>query len=131
MKAGRSVDIFDLYEWLPGHGENEIKIYKEGTELFVAVAYDAMSGVCERKLLFTSVCSFYVQAFPGPSLFKADEGEATSILRGVLVEYPESEAAVAWENHFGSPRVARHYSVAFLAENILLTVIAGAVRIGK
>lgn len=129
MKLGRSVDVLDPYQWLPGHGESGVKIRMDGTELLVTVAFDGAIGASERELRFSSVCSFYVQAFPGPSILEPGEGETASILRGVLVEYPESDAAKAWQRHFSASREVRHYSVAFLAENLLLVVLAGGVSL--
>jgi hypothetical protein len=125
MKIGRSVEILDPYEWLPEHGESGVKIRMEGTELVVTVVYDGEASLCERELRFSSVCSFYVQAFPGPSILDVEECDVASILRGALVEYPDSEASIAWARHFGDSRAVRHYSIAFLAENLLLVVLAG------
>ncbi|QYD71071.1 hypothetical protein KZJ38_18435 [Paraburkholderia edwinii] len=129
MKIGRSLEILDPYEWLPGYGESGVKIRTEGTELVVTVAYDGETGLCERELRFTSVCSFYVQVFPGPSMLGIDKGDAAPILQGALVEYPDSEAAIAWAQHFGGSRVVRHYSIAFLSENLLLIAFAGGVTL--
>ncbi|MFC0399339.1 hypothetical protein [Paraburkholderia rhizosphaerae] len=128
MKIGRSVEIFNPYEWLPGYGESDVTFRTEGGDLVVTVAYDGENGLCERELCFTSVCSFYVQSFPGPSMVDLRDGEAASILRGALVEYPDSEAAIAWTQHYGGSRVVRHYGIVFLAENRLLVALAeGAV----
>lgn len=124
MKIGRSVEVHDPYDWLPKHGENGVSLRTEGSKLIVAITYDGANGACERDIEFTSVCSFYVQAFPGPSLLDVEGGEAT-ILEGKLVEYPESEAAAAWKQHFSYSRTVRHYCIAFLSENLLLVVLAG------
>lgn len=129
MKLGRSIEILDPYEWLPGHGESGVKIRTEGRELLVTVEYDGTSEVRECELRFTSVCSFYIQAFPGPSLLGAEGAATDSILRGALVEYPDSEAANAWAKHFGDSRMVRHYSIAFLAENLLLVILAEGVSL--
>jgi hypothetical protein len=129
MKMGRGIEALDLYEWLPGHGENAVAIRTEGADLIVTVAYDCDAGVSERQLRFASVCSFYAQAFPGPSMLGLDGGEAALLLRGVLVEYPDSDAALAWSQHFRDARRVRHYSVVFLAENRLLVVLANGVSL--
>jgi hypothetical protein len=131
MKVGSGIEILDPYEWLPGHGENAVKVRTEGTELIVTVMYDCDAGVCERELRFSSVCSFYSQVFPGPSMLEVEGVEAALLLRGVLVEYPASEAAMAWSQHFGSARVIRHYSIVFLAENLLLVVLASSVALNE
>ncbi|MFL9982208.1 hypothetical protein [Paraburkholderia sediminicola] len=131
MKNGYSIEVFDFYEWLPGHGERRVGIRTEEGDLLVTIFYDETYGVHERELRFASVCSFYVQAFTGPSLLAAEDCATSSILRGALVEYLDSEVAVAWARHFGDVRVVRHYSVAFLAENLLLVVLAGGVSLGE
>lgn len=125
MKAGRGIEVLDPYEWLPGHGENAVKIRTEGTDLIATVVYDCDAGIRERELRFTSVCSFCSQVFPGPSMLEVEGGQVALLLRGLLVEYPDSEAAMAWSKHFGEPRIVRHYSIVFLAENLLLVVLAG------
>ena len=131
MKVGSGIEILDPYEWLPGHGENAVKIRTEGTELIVAVMYDCDAGTCERELRFGSVCSFYSQIFPGPSMLEIEGVEAAMILRGVLIEYPASEAAMAWSQHFGSSSTIQQYSIVFLAENLLLVVLAGSVVLNE
>jgi hypothetical protein len=127
MKVDGSAEILDPYDWLPEHGENSVKIRMEGTDLIVTIMFDGVTGASERELRFSYVCSFYVQAFPGPSMLGPDVGEVAPLLRGALVEYPQSEAATAWKRHFSDTREVRHFSVAFLAENLLLVVLAGGV----
>jgi len=131
MKIGRGIEALDLYEWLPGDGENAVTIRTEGVDLIVTVAYDGDAGPCERALRFASVCSFYSQAFPGPSMLGLDGDEARLLLKGVLVESPDSEAAIAWSQHFRDSRRVRHYSVAFLAENRLMSVLANRVSLNR
>ncbi|WP_408914421.1 hypothetical protein [Brucella pseudogrignonensis] len=128
MKVGRGVEVFNLYDWLPGHGENGVKINIKGTDLIVNVEYDGEYGVVERSIIFTSVCSFYHQIFPGPSIIGLDWGaKSNSDLIGSLVEYPASEAAIAWMKALGNSRVIRQFGVLFLAENIQIIVLSGDV----
>src|ERR1700748_359835 len=115
---GRSIEILDAYEWLPGHGENSVKVRTEGSGLIVTVKYDGGAEVCERELRFTLVCSFYSQAFPGPSMLGIEKEAAALLLRGVLVEYPDSKAARGWVRHFQNSKPCRHYEILFLAENL-------------
>lgn len=131
MKMGRGIETLDLYEWLPGHGENTMTMRTEGADLIVTVEYDTEAGVRKRELRFASVCSFYTQAFPGPSMLGLDGGEAALLLRGALVEYPDSDAALAWRQHFRNARNVRHYSVVFLAENRLIVVLADGVSLNE
>jgi hypothetical protein len=131
MKVGRAIKVLDPYEWLPGYGENAVKILTEETDLIVTVVYDSGSDERERELRFTSVCSFYSQVFPGPSMLNFEGGEMELILQGALIEYPDSDAAAAWSRHFGNSRTVRHYSIVFHAENLQLIVFAGGVLINN
>ena len=121
MKIGHSVEVANPYDWLPAHGESGVKMLVEGSDLVVTVSYDSEDGIREKKMRFHSICAFHVQAFPGPSLF-VDESVTSSVLQGALVEYRDSEMAAAWEKHFGGARSVRHYSIAFLAENLILII---------
>jgi hypothetical protein len=121
------VEILDPYDWLPGYGENAIALQTEGTDLLVAISYDGENGPSERELQFKGVCSFYMQTFPGPSMLQEMPVDATPLLRGLLVEYPDSNVALSWRNHFGGLRKLRHFSIAFSAENRLLVVVADSV----
>ncbi|MBU9310192.1 hypothetical protein [Burkholderia multivorans] len=127
MKVGRAIKILDPYEWLPGYGENAVRIRTEATDLIATVVYDSGSGEREHELRFTSVCSFYSQVFPGPSMLNFEGGQMELILQGALIEYQDSDAAVAWSRHFGNSRTVRHYSIVFHAENLQLVVFAGGV----
>lgn len=121
------VEILDPYDWLPGYGENAIAIRIEGTNLLVSISYDGENGTSERELLFEGVCSFYMQTFPGPSMLQEVPVDATPLLRGLLVEYPNSNTALSWRSHFSGLRKLRHFTIAFSAENRLLVVVAEGV----
>lgn len=127
MAISKYVEILDPYDWMPSYGENAIAIRTEGTDLLVAISYDGENGPSERHLLFQSVCAFYVQTFPGPSMLKDQPDDAAPLLRGLLVEYPGSEIALKWRSHFGPTREPRHFAIAFSAENRLLVVVADGV----
>ncbi len=131
MKIGHGVEALDPYDWLPGHGETKVGIRKERADLIVTVTYDDDAIERQRELRFSAVCSFYMQTFPGPMMLGIEAGDANLILRGVMVEYPDSEAAAAWTRHFNDARAVRHYSIAFLAENLLLTVWADSVALSE
>lgn len=128
MKVGRGVEVFNLYDWLPGYGENRIKINSEETDLIVTVEYDGKCGPIKRNIRFTSVCSYYYQIFPGPSIVGLDWGtKRNSDLIGSLIEYPASEAAIAWMKALNNSRIIRQFGVLFLAENIQIIVFSGNV----
>lgn len=124
MKSGRPVVALDVYEWLPGHGESHVAIRSDGLEWIVAIDYDdpAGDGVWQRELRFHTVSCFYRASFPGPSLMAIDLQKGEGL--GTLVEYPESEAAVAWRRHFGNTRPVKHYAIWFLSENVAIQVFA-------
>ena len=131
MNMGRSIEILNPYEWLPGHGENSVEVRTERGGPIVTVGYDGDADARERELRFTSVCSFYSQVFPGPSMLGIEKRAAALLLRGVLVEYPDSKAARAWVRHFQNSRRVRHYEILFLAENLQLVVFAAGVSLSE
>jgi hypothetical protein len=124
MNNGRNIEIVDLYEWLPGCRAASVRIRMENGDLLVTIVYDGPEGARERTLLFSFVCSFSMEAFSSTAMLC--EQDAT-VLNGAVVEHPDSEAAIAWSKHFGRWRVVRHYSIAFLSENLLLVILAGGV----
>ncbi|MDR3544132.1 MAG: hypothetical protein P4L69_24745 [Desulfosporosinus sp.] len=129
MEAGRAIKVIDPYEWLPGHGENRINLRKQNRTLLVDVEYDGEKGVMTKIFNFTDVCAFCVEAVPGPVLSNLTYSVKSPFPIGSLVEYPDSEAAVAWMQHYGDGRIVKHYSIVFLAENLLLVVFAGDVSL--
>jgi len=68
---GRGVAVLDLYEWLPGYGENCVDIRTKGAELSVVIAYDGEKGELKKELAFTHAAAFYKTAFPGPNILSA------------------------------------------------------------
>ncbi len=127
MEAGYCIKIFDPYEWLPAYGENAVEIFTEGLDLIVLVVYDSENeGLQQRQIKFKSTKAFYKGSFPGVHMlqitYNARDKENISI--GCLVEFPESEVARAWTNHFQNIKLFRHYKWVFLSENIMLEIIA-------
>lgn len=131
MKAARGIEVLDPYEWLPGYGESAVRVRTEGPDLIVGIEYDCGESICQRELRFSSVCSFYSQLFPGPPMVDVEEMDAPLLLRGVLVEYPESKIAKAWTKHLNSLRIVRHFNIVFSAENLLLVIMASEVSLGE
>ncbi|MFC4420210.1 hypothetical protein [Cupriavidus pampae] len=128
-KVGKGIEVFNPYTWLPSYGETSVKFRIENSELVVTIIFDGESGICERELRFVAVCWFCSQAFPGPSMLDIDGDDVKLLLRGVLIEYPNSEAAMAWRVHFGSARAVRHFSIAFMSANIKFSVLASEVMV--
>jgi hypothetical protein len=124
MNSGPPTVVLNLYDWLPAYGESRITIRSHGLEWVVGIVYDdpSSSGLLMRELVFHRVCCFYEQSFPGPRLLCVDPNQGEHL--GSLVEYPESEAALAWSQHWGGSRVVRHYSLVLLSENLAIEVFA-------
>lgn len=131
MKSGAPIAILDPYDWLPEYGETGVSIRSEGLTWIVDVAYDDPSGEgsLRRELRFEGVCCFHAASFPGvPMLaieFEAEPGF------GSLLEYPESEAAMAWTAHFGKTSTVREYRLGFLSENRMIHVFAKRFVLGE
>ncbi len=133
MRAGLGKEVLDLYEWLPPHGENQVSLSTKAAEreLLVTVRYDGEAGQVQRDLHFKAVSAFYRAAFPGPDMLNLSYSTGSGTAVGSLIVYPDSEAAAAWTAHYGDGRVVKHYSLAFLAENILLVVFAEGFMLGE
>lgn len=124
MESGRPIVVLYLYEWLPGHGENSVTMRSQGLDWVVEIEYDDVSqkGLWKRNLRFNGVRCFYQASFPGPSLLATDCQAGNTL--GSLVEYPESEAAVAWNEHFSNTCTIKHYAIWFMSENLVIQVFA-------
>ena len=124
MNSGKPAVAANLYEWLPECGENEVSARSEGLDWVVEILYDDITGDAQRKreLRFTNVCCTYQATFPGPAMLAIalETGQTLS----ALVEYPDSEAALAWRAHFGNARPIKHYRLLFLSANSMIQVFA-------
>jgi len=124
MEVGQCIEVFNPYDWLPGHGENAVEFHAEAGDLSVVIAYDGPNGELKRELLFKRACAFYKTAFPGPGLLDLHCSVSSQVPMGSLIECPDSEAAVAWTRHWNDGRAIKHYSMTFLSENLQLLVFA-------
>jgi hypothetical protein len=125
MKTGRCIEVLNPYDWLPGHGENTVEIYTENGDLCVLIPYDGEQDELKKELLFKHAVAFYKSAFPGAIDGCIDfQGAVCDVSLSSLVEFPDSEAARAWSQHFGGQYNIKHYMIAFLSGNILLVVFA-------
>jgi hypothetical protein len=133
MKSGIAVSILDPYDWLPSYGENSVSIESRGLEVIVKIEYDAANenqGPNYRELRFDKVCDFHHTSFPGLSRLDIDySSDARTPLTGTLIEYPDSEVAIAWSRHFGGIKHIKHYKIIFLSENISLEIFAENVNL--
>jgi hypothetical protein len=129
MEAGRCVEILDPYDWLPGHGENAVRTSQCGPHLSVVVEYDGKNGKPDKKeFIFEKTAAYCQAAFPGPLSLDLTFSVKGDQFLSSLVEYPDSEAALAWVQHFEKfghySRIVKHYRIFFMAENIQLIVFA-------
>jgi hypothetical protein len=124
MNSGRAVVVLDFYDWLPSYGENGVTIRSDGSNWTVEIAYEEESSLklLKRELLFQGVCCFYCSAFPGPPMLGIRLQAGDNL--GALLEYPDSDAATAWKDHFGGERDVRHYVLWFLSENLTIQAFA-------
>ena len=136
MEAGRCIKIFNPHELMPSYGENSVEVSMKRSNLSVIVAYDGKDGREQQtEIIFTDVNAFYRSNFPGPGMlgitYNTEDKEKISISN--LVEYPDSEAALAWTEYWqkscGINRHIKHYMWIFTSENIRLEVFAGGVQI--
>ncbi|MBX9448151.1 hypothetical protein [Dickeya chrysanthemi] len=134
MKSGTEISILDPYEWLPSYGENSVSVESKGLDFVIKIEYDAEDNnqtIYCRELRFDMVCAFHRTTFPGVSILNIDYGKsAEAPLLGSLVEYPDSEVALAWNSHFGGFRQIKHYKIVFLSENIQMEIFANNVTLG-
>lgn len=127
MEIGQCIEVINPYDWLPGHGENSIELYTHGADLSVVVLYDGERGELKKELLFKHTVAFYKAAFPGPSMLNMQCSVKSIASMSSLTEYPDSEAAQAWREHFEDLFDIKHYSMRFLSENVTLVVFATSV----
>ena len=124
MEIGRSVEVLNLHDWLPGHGENSVHLRTHHSDLIITIFYDGEHDEIKKELLFRHAVAFYKIAFPGPSLFDLSCSARSNVSMSSLLENPDSEAARAWTQHFKGLFSIKHYSIKFLSENIALEVFA-------
>lgn len=127
MEIGKCIEVINPYDWLPGHGENSIELYAHGADLSVVILYDGEHGELKKELLFKHAVAFYKAAFPGPSMLNMQYSTKSTTSMSSLIEYPDSEAAQVWREHFKGLFDIKHYSMRFLSENVTLVVFATGV----
>ena len=125
MNSYNPIVVLDPYEWLPGHGENEINFHSKGLEWGIEILYDdeSQDEVWKRNLVFHKTRCFYKASFPGPSILNIDHHDMKKAL-GSLIEYQNSDAADKWNTHLKICRDVKHYCIIFLPSNSLVEVVA-------
>lgn len=124
MEIGRCATVLDPYDWLPGYGESGVELCTQGADLSVIISYDGESGELKKELLFRHAVAFFKAACPGPSMLDMKCSVSCAASMSSLIEYPDSEAAKAWRDHFQGLFDIKHYSIFFMSENVILVVFA-------
>jgi hypothetical protein len=132
MKAGRPKMVINPYDWLPSYGENAVTLCTKGGDLSLIIGFDgADGGISQREFLFKGMSAFMQTAIPGINWLGITYSENDPSSLSALIEYPESEAALAWTRHYGDGRIIRHYRIVFLSENTLVEVFARECVLGE
>ena len=127
MEVGRCVEVFNPYDWLPGHGGEFCRTWYASKESVTDHCVRRPGWRTQEGTPVQGVCAFYKTAFPGPNLLDLHCSVSSPVSTGALVECPDSEAASAWTRHWNDGRVVKHYSIAFMAENLQFLVFASDV----
>lgn len=126
--------VCDLYQWMPGHGENSVTTSFDGSNFCIEIKYDGEAGnQCVKTLCFEHASYHSVGSFPGVGVlekgFPYDDGEFES---GCLKKIEDSLLAHAWEEYWTKANVpslasSSHYLIFFTSENKVIHVVASDV----
>lgn len=124
MESGPPQVVMNPYEWLPSYGESRVWFGSQGMDWVIEIEYEGPSGkdLLIQDLRFHNAYSFHEASFPGPSLLDIKSRSGANL--GALLEYPESEAALAWNRYLVRRTPVKHYSIVFLSANIGVHVFA-------
>jgi len=121
----------DLFEWMPGYGENSIATSFDGSTFCIDVRYDGGQGEELKKTLYFYGTSYHsVGSFPGVGVlekaFSYRDGEFRS---GAVKVLKESELADEWREYWTKSNIPSlaacdHYLIFFTSENKVIHVIA-------
>lgn len=132
-RSGEARSVLQPYDWLPGHGANDIEYtYKDG-QLELKILYDDMDLGKEvhKTIFFLDVCDTHIGFCPGVNCMNINY-TSRSGAKGLsdLNVYDDSEAAHAWCKHFGWPKgTVKHYQIFFNSANYLVDVFAKGFRV--
>ncbi|UPG89472.1 hypothetical protein L2Y96_19060 [Luteibacter aegosomaticola] len=139
MKVGQPRSIINLYDWLPGYGESEVRAAMEGADLRLSVLYekevDDDLRIMKIDLIFVRARMFLKQSFPGGWMFESIAAE-NLIELGHVSEYVVSDFVQRFLEkqraafHY-APTDVRHFNVQFLYENIEFHILASDVLVGE
>ena len=145
MSLGKPVVIADFYEWLPGDGEDSVKLEYDRNFLDLIIHYyDKVKGIdVARVIRFHSPAYFYKEPLRGPevyeittfpNLFKENTNSLNGRTYGKLIEYEECELCRKYENYLskesGISKWDYHfYSIIFIEQGVKVGVISEAVSV--
>lgn len=120
--------IYDLNDWLPSDGEDEIAFAYNRRCLEVIVIYRGEEE--EKKTLrFKGISFWAVGAFPGVTqVGKYDVGD---FLTGAVIEAGESELSKSWETYWKTSNInrqCRHFVMFWGSMNKVVHVVAESVE---
>ena len=126
MESGPPNIVLDLYDWLPGHGENAVEVRAADADLTLRIAYDGPDDTeAFRVLNFRGVACFHRANFLTPPLLRVSVTPGKAL--GSLFEFPQSDAAkLLNENESGGAPI-KHYGVWFLSQNQSFQIFAEGV----
>ncbi len=128
--------VVDLYQWLPGWGEESITHRSDGGEVAVVVTYDLDRdpdvGTAEISLLFESAEHFSAYWWPSEggsfepgSLDGADTCTVYDVGRSALLDRSRKDR----HRQLGRSRALHHYVVYFLESGMAFEAVAAGVRV--
>ena len=144
MRLDKPVVIEDFYEWLPGDGENSIKLIYDRTLDLIIQYFDENKGIeVSRVIKFNFPQYFYKAPLRGPEIYelKSASGFVKSKKRGQheriygkLIEYTVCDFCKKYEDYFkketGVANCKFHYySIIFLEREVKICVISEGVSI--
>jgi hypothetical protein len=145
MSLGKPVVIADFYEWLPGDGEDSVKLEYDRDFLDLIIQYyDKVKGIdVSRVIRFHSATYFYKEPLRGPEvyelttvthLFDSDVNSLNGRTYGKLIEYKECELCRKYEDYLskesGISKWDYHfYSVIFIEKGVKIWVISEGVSV--
>jgi hypothetical protein len=113
MKTGHGRVVLDPFDFLPGYGENDVRVSTHGLQLEVVIEYDGPDHLPAMKtLVFEGPVSFTKQSFPGVNMRNIVSEKANRPMLDGLIEYPDSELAAAWQKHFSGLLEIKHFGLA-------------------
>jgi hypothetical protein len=129
MIAKDSIEIFDLYDLMPGYGESSVELLYSNRQLTLIIGYDFEDqGTKITKIHFEDCVGFEFVSFPGVTMYNNQRDKDLNL--GSLIEFRQSDYADLWDSHFKyKMKRIRHFGIIFLSENNQLNVFAEKVVI--